>query len=60
MHIHIYKNSPNLKDRVTVLQKSSLIYRFTGKCDICYMGRTNQRFEIRINQVSELILTDTL
>ena len=35
---------------MTTLQKSSLIYQFTYKCDICYIGRTNQCLEIRINQ----------
>ena len=42
--------SPNLKDRVTAFQKHSLFYRFTCKCDICYIGRPNQLFEIRINK----------
>ena len=41
---------PNFKDSVTTRQKSSLIYRFTCKCDVCYMGHTSQCLEIRINQ----------
>ena len=35
---------------MTALLKSSLVYRFTCKCDIYYIGRTNQSLEIRINQ----------
>ena len=41
---------PNLKDSVIALQKSFLIYRFTCKCDVCYIGHTSQCLEIRINQ----------
>ena len=40
----------NLKDCATALQKTSLIYWFTHKCDICYIGCTNQCLGIRINQ----------
>ena len=41
---------PNLKDSVTSLQRSYLIYRFTCKCDVCYINRTNQCLEISIKQ----------
>ena len=42
--------APNLRDSVTALQKSSLIYWFTCKFNICYTGLTNQCLEIRIKQ----------
>ena len=41
---------PNIKVIVTVFQKSFLIYQFSCKIDICYIGRTTQRSDIRINQ----------
>ena len=39
---------PNLKDKVTTPQKSYLIYRLTWA--VCYIGRSSQCLEIRINQ----------
>ena len=41
---------PNLKDSVTPHEKGYLIYKFKCKCDVCYIGRTTQRLEVRINQ----------
>ena len=36
----------NLKDNVTAFQKSSLIYKFSCKCNVCYIGHMTQRVQI--------------
>ena len=35
-----------LRDSVIIFQKSSLIYTFFCKCDVCYIGGTTQRLDI--------------
>ena len=42
--------SPNIKDNVTVFLKSSLIFKFSCKGDVCYIGHTTQRLDISIKQ----------
>ena len=53
------KKSPNLKNSVTTFQKSYLIYWFTCKWGVCYIGCTSQRIEIRINQHIPLSIPNT-
>ena len=46
---------------VTIFQKTFLIYKFTCKCDVCYIGRITQRLDIRMNQyISSHIRGNTL
>ena len=40
----------NIKYSGTIFQKSFLIYKFSFKCDVCYIGRTTQRLYIRIHR----------
>ena len=42
--------SPKHTVSVTIFQKSSLIYKYLYKCDVCYIGCTTQRLDIRMNQ----------
>ena len=40
---------PNLKNSMTIFQKNIFINKFSCKCDACYIGRTSQRLDIRMN-----------
>ena len=50
----------NLKENVTVLQRSSVIYKFSCKCDFYCISWTTQRLVIRKNRhISSNIRTNT-
>ena len=51
---------PNLKDSA-VMFKCFSIYKFHCNCDICYIGHTTKRLNIRINQhIPPCICTNNL
>ena len=53
--------SLNPKLSVIVFQKSSFIYNFLYKSDACYISRTTQRLDVRMNQhIPSNICTNTL
>ena len=52
---------PNLKDSVTIHQKSFLIFKFLCKYVVCYISLTTQRLEVRMNQhIPSTICTNKL
>ena len=48
------------KDFVPTSEKISVVYEFTCHCDSGYVGRTTQRLEDRIDNMSRLILETKL
>ena len=48
-------NSTN-KNKLPIFKQSKLIYRFVCRCSLTYIGRTCQRIEVRIRQLTPRVI----